>query len=112
MNEEEIEKMIQEIKEDHIEEWVKEKKIEGIRNIQEHAVPYVLQKRTYGEGEIRLGSSIELEQSIYCYAYALCICNDDITEFMDLLTGKVHPKLEKDEDEDENAVLTFLKERL
>jgi hypothetical protein len=31
---------------------------------------------------------------------------------MDLLSGKVHPKQEKDEDEDENAVLTILKERL
>jgi hypothetical protein len=31
---------------------------------------------------------------------------------MDLLTGKVNKKEEKDEDEDENSVLAFLRERL
>ena len=71
-----------------------------------------MQKRVYGEGEIRLGTKVDLDLSIYSYAYGLCICDEDITEFMDLLTGKVNKKEEKDEDEDENAVLTILKERL
>jgi len=71
-----------------------------------------LQKRVYGEGEIRLGTSIDLDPSIYSYAYALCICNEDITDFMDLVTGEVHAKEVKDGDTEENSVLAFLKERL
>ena len=57
-------------------------------------MPYVLQKRIYGEGELRLGTVIDLEPSIFSYAYGLCICDEDITEFMDLLTGRVNEKKE------------------
>ena len=69
-----------------------------------------MQKRTYGEGELRLGTAIDLDPSIFSYAYGLCICDEDITNFIDLLTGKVNEREKKDEDE--NAVLTFLRERL
>ena len=73
---------------------------------------YVFQKRTYGEGELRLGTAIDLDPSIFSYAYGLCICDEDITNFIDLITGKVNEREKNDEDEDENAVLTFLRERL
>jgi hypothetical protein len=112
MNDEEIEKMIKEIREDHAEGYVKQRKIDMIHQIKGFDVPYIVQKRTYGEGGLRLGHTIDLDPSIYSYAYGLCICDEDITEFMDLLTGKVNKKEEKDEDEDENAVLAFLRERL
>jgi hypothetical protein len=51
-----------------------------------------LQKRIYGEGEIRLGKKVDLDPSIYSYAFALCICDEDITGFMDLITGEVFVK--------------------
>ena len=55
---------------------------------------------------------VELDQSIYSYSYALYIKNDLITEFMDILTGKVNPKEEDDNDMVENKVLFFLEQRL
>ena len=84
--------MIKDIEEDHIENFVKKRKINIIHQIQGVVVPYVLQKRTYGEGELRLGTKIDLATSIYSYAFGLCICDEDITEFIDLLTGEVHER--------------------
>ena len=55
---------------------------------------------------------VELDQSIYSYSYALYIKNDLITEFMDILTGKVNPKEEDDNDMVENKVVFFLEQRL
>lgn len=55
---------------------------------------------------------VELDQSIYSYSYALYIKNDLITDFMDILTGKVNPKEEDDNDRVENKVLNFLEQRL
>ncbi len=90
--------MIKDIEEDAIEDFIKHKKIGIINEIHGVFVPYVLQKRIYGEGELRLGTSIDLDPTIYSYAYGLCICDEDITDFMDLLTGVVHEKKKDDGD--------------
>ncbi len=55
MNDEEIEKMFKEIKEDQAEGYVKQRKIDMIHQIKDFNVPYIVQKRTYGEGGLRLG---------------------------------------------------------
>jgi hypothetical protein len=63
----------------------------------EHKTPYILRQRPYGEGELRLGTPIGLDPSIYSYSYAMYINDEEITKFMDILSGKVNEKLKKRE---------------
>jgi len=44
---------------DDSDKHIKDKKIELIRRIRQEKMPYVLQQRRYGEGEMRLGCYIE-----------------------------------------------------
>jgi len=44
---------------DSNENYIKDKKIGLIRRIRREKMPYVLQQRKYGEGEMRLGCSID-----------------------------------------------------
>ena len=75
-------------------------------------VPYIRHKRKYGEGEFRLGKVVQLDPSIYSYSYAMYIKNESITEFMDILTGKVNFKEANENDVVENKVMEFLESRL
>lgn len=47
----------------------------------------MVQKRKYGEGELRLGKSIDIQSSIYDYSYLLQIKDEDFENFIDVLTG-------------------------
>lgn len=53
-----------------------------------------------------------MDPSIYSYSYAMYIKNESITEFMDILTGKVNFKEANENDVIENKVMEFLESRL
>lgn len=63
-------------------------------------MPYFMLKRGYGEGELRIGDSLELDQSIFPYCFAIHLKDEIITKFMDPLSGVVRPEVE-DHDEKE-----------
>lgn len=59
LNGTEVKKLIEDINSENVERHVAERKIALIKSIRNEKLPYVLQQRKYGEGEIRLGMSIE-----------------------------------------------------
>ena len=71
-----------------------------------------MRQRPYGEGELRLGTAITLDPSIYSYSYAMYINDEEITKFMDILSGKVNEKIEEEGEVESNKVLAFLRKRL
>lgn len=81
-----------------------------IREIRGEKRPYILQQRRYGEGELRLGTYLELDESIYDYAYVLCISDKFMDQFIDILTGRLMDGSEDDKDKD-NKVQKFLKKK-
>jgi len=68
-----------------------------------------MQRRKYGEGEIRLGFPIELSPDIYCLAFVSMLKNEYIADFMDVLTGKLTSGKDKSHVSVENRVTNFLR---
>ncbi len=66
-------------------------------------VPYIKQKRKYGEGERRLGQHLELRQGIYSFAFVLQMNDEKLAKHIDLLKGKVihHPHDDDSSDDQE-----------
>ena len=58
LNDREVKKLIDDIISENHEKHVADRKISLIKSIRLEKLPYVLQQRKYGEGEMRLGSSI------------------------------------------------------
>ena len=53
--------------------------------------------RKYGEGEIRLGTTLEFDEDIYSFAF-ICQMNDKIMDnTIDVLTGKTKKEIEDEE---------------
>jgi len=48
-----------------------------------------MQRRKYGEGEIRLGFPIKLNADIYSLSFVCMLQNEHISNFIDVLTGKL-----------------------
>lgn len=53
---------------------------------------------------------MELDESIYDYAYVLCISDKFMDQFIDILTGRLMDGSEDDKDKD-NKVQKFLKKK-
>ena len=113
LNAEEIQAVYDKINDEQIEQYVKEERITQIKLLRgERLEPYIFQKRKYGEGELRIGDSILLSDSIYHYGYAISLQDDHINKFMDIIVGVV--RKEGDDDEmtpDDNETITQLRLR-
>jgi len=67
-----------------------------------------MQRRKYGEGEMRLGFPIEINQDIYCLAYVSMLKYEHITNFIDVLTGKLSSGKDESHVHSENVVTKAL----
>jgi len=74
-------------------------------------LPYILQRRKYGEGEVRLGYPIKLNPDVYSLAFVMMLKNKHITDFINVLTGKLTDGRDKSDISSENAVTTFLRKQ-
>jgi hypothetical protein len=59
MTDEEVENLIEEIMKENHDKHVSDRKIALVKTIRLEKLPYVLQQRKYGEGEMRLGRCID-----------------------------------------------------
>ena len=49
---------------------------------------YLTRTRTYGEGDVRIGKTIYLDEDVYSIGF-ICLLKDEIIkEFLDITTGK------------------------
>ena len=75
-----------------------EKPWKDLREVDENGnkkrLPYTMQKRKYGEGLVRLGSSLDLDEDVYSLAYIVMMTDKYISMWFDIETGKL---LEEDE---------------
>jgi hypothetical protein len=55
----------------------------------EQMEPYIIQKRKYGEGELRIGYCLILNDSIYHYGFIINLKDEHIIKYMDILSGVV-----------------------
>ena len=81
-----------------------------LAEIQNLKLPYIMQRRKYGEGEIRLGFPIVLTKDIYSLAYISFLANEHINEFIDVLTGKLKSGKDRSHVSINNRVTKFLRQ--
>ena len=55
------------------------------------------QVRYYGEGEVRIGKSIEIGEDIWCLAYLSQLKTETLISLIDLNTGKLKEETEGSE---------------
>jgi len=67
-----------------------------------------MQRRKYGEGEMRLGFPIEIAPDIYSLAFVSMLKNEHIINFIDVLTGKLTSGKDESHVSTENEVTKAL----
>lgn len=72
-------------------------------------IPYRQQKRKYGEGDIRLDTSLDFEEGIYDFAFITQLNNKILTDTIDVINGKTVKENEDEEIRDRE--LEQIKER-
>jgi hypothetical protein len=50
-------------------------------------LPYVEQKRVYGEGEIRIGTNLDIGEDMWCLTYATMLKDEIIMNTINVETG-------------------------
>lgn len=56
-------------------------------NFKNAKLPYLKCKRFYGEGEIRIGTSLTLNDDIYCAGFIAYLLDDTIKKTLNIMTG-------------------------
>ena len=59
-------------------------------------MPYVEQERGYGNGDLRIGSPIDLDDDIYCLSYIVQMKNSHLVKFLDFDTGVIFEAEERE----------------
>jgi hypothetical protein len=52
-------------------------------------MPYMKQKRFYGEGDIRIGTCLRLNDDIYCCGFIAYLSDDIIKKTLNIMTGEL-----------------------
>jgi hypothetical protein len=55
-------------------------------------------RRTYGEGEVRIGRCIELNDDIYSIGFISQLRDDIMVKFLDITTGKLQDQSDSEEE--------------
>jgi hypothetical protein len=63
-------------------------------------LPYLEQKRLYGEGEVRIGNRLTLGDDIYCTGFIAYLSDDILKKTLNIMTGELIESEEKNSVED------------
>ena len=58
-------------------------------------MPDLLEKRFYGEGEVRIGTSLVLNDDIYCCGFIAYLSDDIIKKTLNIMTGTLKEQEEE-----------------
>lgn len=66
------------------------------------ALTYMNQKRFYGEGEIRINTSVEVNDDIYCTGFMAYLSDKIIRKTIDIRSGELKDSSDEDSEEKED----------